>query len=181
MTDPAHPADIDISPEQRVLEADAIVRRYATYSALGGLIPLPFIDVATVTGVQLKMLAELCRHYGVPFKANVGKELIGTLVAVAVPYNVGTATLMGLGPMLRVVPVLGPLVGVAVIPAFAAASTFALGRVFTKHFQTGGTLLNFDLESAKQSFGSEVEQAKADTAARNAGSKKGGAVIPAST
>jgi uncharacterized protein (DUF697 family) len=80
--------------------------------------------------------------------------------------------------------VIGPLVGVAVIPAFASASTFALGRVFTKHFESGGTLLNFDLETAKQTFGREVEEAKADVAARNVVPKKGGPVapvVPAST
>lgn len=166
MTDRADAADAHLPVGERAVAADALVRRYATYSAVGGLIPLPLIDVATVTGVQLKMLAELCRHYDVPFRANVGKELIGTLVAVMVPYNLGAATLMGLGPVLRVIPVVGPLVGVAVIPTFAAASTFALGRVFIKHFETGGTLLNFDIDSAKKVMAQEVEAAKTETGER---------------
>src|SRR4051794_30831302 len=46
MTDPALVPETDVSPDQRLAAADAVVRRYATYSAFGGLIPVPFVDVA---------------------------------------------------------------------------------------------------------------------------------------
>ena len=51
------------------------------------------------------------------------------------------------------------------LPTFAAASTFALGRVFTKHFESGGTFLDFDLKKGKADYDAELEKAKEEAKA----------------
>ena len=111
------------------------------------LLPLPFVDLAVVAGVQLAMLRSLARIYERPFSEELAKKLIGALVGASVP-----ATAMGL---LRALPVIGPL-GAA---AGGAASTHALGEVFVQHFESGGTFLGFDPAKVREHYRSELEKA----------------------
>ena len=41
--------------------------------------------------------------------------------------------------VILMVPVVGPLTGIALMPALSAAATLALGKVFIQHFEAGGT------------------------------------------
>jgi uncharacterized protein (DUF697 family) len=154
--------EIVLTPAERLEKADALVKTYAKWAAAGGLVPVPMLDFAAVAAVQIRMLEKLSHLYGVTFKENIGKELIATLVATSLPYNVAAGTAISFSAFIRFVPVVGQLFGLAILPAFAGASTFALGRVFIKHFESGGTFLDFDLDAAKSSFKSEVEGARRD-------------------
>ena len=51
------------------------------------------------------------------------------------------------------------------MPALSLAATQALGRVFAQHFETGGTLLDFDVETMRDYFRKEFEAAKGEAAA----------------
>jgi hypothetical protein len=44
--------------------------------------------------------------------------------------------------------------------AFCGASAWALGKVFIRHFESGGTLLNFDPEGAKEHFKEQFEEGR---------------------
>lgn len=156
---------VELTPAERLDKADALVRTYAKWAAAGGLVPVPMLDFAAVAAVQLRMLEKLSELYGVTFRENLGKELIATLVATAMPYNVAAGTAIGLSSFIRFVPVVGQIFGLAILPAFAGASTFALGRVFIKHFESGGTFLDFDLDAAKAGFSAEVDSARDKLAA----------------
>src|SRR5262245_46688535 len=65
--------------------ATNLVDRFSLYSGVAGLIPLPFVDLAAIGGVQLQMLRRLSEIYGVPFSENLGKSLIASLAGTAVP------------------------------------------------------------------------------------------------
>ena len=155
---------VELTPTERLAKADALVKTYSKWAAAGGLVPVPMLDFAAVAAVQLRMLEKLSELYGVTFRENVGKELIATLVATALPYNVAAGTAVSFSAFIRFVPVIGQLFGLAILPAFAGASTFALGRIFIKHFESGGTFLDFDLETAKSGFAAEVAEARGGTA-----------------
>jgi uncharacterized protein (DUF697 family) len=146
--------------EDRLAAADRIVRSHVKWAAAGGLVPLPGLDMAAVAGVQLRMLDQLSRVYGVAFRENLTKEIIGTLIGSGIPFSLAASTAVTFGAFIRLVPVVGQLFGLAIFPAFAAASTFALGRVFTKHFESGGTFLDFDLKKGKAEYNAELEKAK---------------------
>ena len=53
-----------------------------------------------------------------------------------------------------------PFVGMVAVPAFAGASTYALGKVFEQHFASGGTFLNFDAVAVRQHFLELYEKGK---------------------
>lgn len=140
--------------EQRAL---ALVEGYLPWSAGAGVVPLPGIDIALIIGIQLRMLAKLADLYGVPFREEAAKSIAATLMATVVQN-----TLFGsLVYPIKLTPVLGPLLGIALLPAIAAAGTFALGKVFITHFEAGGTFLEFDPKKVREHFRVEFDKARA--------------------
>ncbi|MGJ4906130.1 YcjF family protein [Bradyrhizobium sp. HKCCYLRH2060] len=135
-----------VSPEHHK-QALAIVKRNAGFGAITGLIPLPLLDVFALTGIQIKMISELAEVYEIPFNENAVKSYVAALIGGIVPVSPLSGVAIRAA---RYVPFIGPLLGIAVVPAFASALTWAIGRVFVNHFEKGGDLLSVDLETMKE-------------------------------
>jgi uncharacterized protein (DUF697 family) len=137
--------------------ANSIVRKHMLWAMGAGLIPVPWVDMAAIAGVQLKMLGELADKYSVPFQESRGKAIIGTLVGSIMPGQMAAGFLGGLVKMI-------PFVGFVTVPAFAGASTYAVGKVFAQHFASGGTFLNFNPDSVRKHFQESFEHGKKEAA-----------------
>jgi len=46
------------------------------------------------------------------------------------------------------------------MPLFTGASTYAIGNLFIRHFESGGTLLNMDPQKMREHFKEEFENGK---------------------
>ena len=117
----------------------------------------PWLTYFAVSCVQLKMLNELSELYGVPFSDNVAKNLISALLGSLIPSGLTHGTV---GYLLRSVPLVGPALGALTMPSFASAATWAIGRVFVQHFESGGTFLDFDPIKVREYFRSEFARAQ---------------------
>ena len=116
--------------------ARAIVERHATYSAVGGVIPLPIVNVASVTAIIIRMVKVLSDLYDVPFKRDRARAIVVGLVGGTLPTGlaaVATSTLHYIVPA-------SALIGLAVSSVTAAACTRNIGRIFVDHFESGATL-----------------------------------------
>jgi uncharacterized protein (DUF697 family) len=132
--------------EQKALKT---VKNHMWWSMGAGLIPVPFVDLVAVSGVQLRMLSEISKIYEIPFQEGRGKALIGSLIGYVVP----SAMSFGMvGSLLKAVPLVGTLVGAPSMALFCGGSAWALGKVFIQHFESGGTFLNFDPTEVKDHF-----------------------------
>ncbi len=154
---------MSVTFESKTAEAERIVNSYVGWSAGAGLIPLPLIDLAAIMAVELKMLDDLAKFYGIPFSRNSAKSIIGSLVG-------GTGTVLVAAPaasLVKFVPIVGGIAGMLTEPAIAAAATYALGRVFIQHFESGGTFLDFKPDEVRAYYQSEFR------------AKTGGATTPA--
>jgi uncharacterized protein (DUF697 family) len=120
--------------------ASKLINRFALWSGVAGLVPLPVVDVVAVGGLQVQMLRRLSQIYGVPFSENRGKALIASLAGSMIPATSG----IGAASTLKVVPVFGTLVAGFVMPVLSAGATYAIGKAFIQHFESGGTLLDFN-------------------------------------
>jgi uncharacterized protein (DUF697 family) len=129
----------DPPAEVRRAAAMKVVERFSLWSGAAGLIPLPFVDLAAVGGVQIQMLRRISQIYGVPFSQNHGKALIASLAGATIPASSG----IGAMSLLKSVPVAGAAVGVLAMPTLSAGATYAIGMAFVEHFASGGTLLDF--------------------------------------
>ena len=111
--------------------ARRIVDRHKNYAAMGGLVPLPTANIASVTAVNLRMVRQLSELYGVPFQRDRTRSLIIALIAGAVPTGAGLAassTLMWIVP--------GGLVwGLGAAALTAGALTRGIGLVFIESYE----------------------------------------------
>ena len=128
------------STEDRNDVANKLVDRFSIWSGVAGLVPLPVVDVLAVGGLQVQMLRRLSQIYNVDFSLNRGKALIAALAGCMIPATSG----MGAASALKAVPILGLLASGFVMPVLSAGATFAIGKAFIQHFESGGTLLDFN-------------------------------------
>lgn len=133
------------------------VNNYVWWSMGAGLIPVPFVDLAAVSGVQLKMLADLSRHYHIEFSESRGKAIIGSLLGYIVPNALSWGTT---STILKVIPGVGGIMGGVSMAIFSGASGYALGKVFVQHYESGGTLLTFDPEKVRDYYQQSFEEGK---------------------
>lgn len=129
----------ELSSDSRRARATKLVERFSLWSGAAGLIPVPFVDLAAVGGVQIQMLRRISEIYGVPFSKNRGKALIAGLAGTMIPVTTG----IGMASIIKGLPLIGTAVGAIATPAMSAGATYAIGMVFIQHFATGGTLLDF--------------------------------------
>ena len=134
--------------EERLEENNKIVKKYTWYSIGAGIIPVPFVDLAALSGVQLKMLWDLSAQYNIEFSQNKAQNIISTLAGTLA----ASATSTVVGSVIKFVPVIGTILGTISMPAFSGASTYALGKVFIQHFESGGTFLTFDPMKVKEHY-----------------------------
>ena len=134
------PAPITTIIDNRRARAMKLVKRFSLWSGAAGFIPLPFVDVAAVGGIQIQMIRRISQIYGVPFSENRGKALIASLAGSMIPGS----SVIGAASALKSVPAIGTAVGTVAMPALSAGATYAIGTAFIQHFASGGTLLDFN-------------------------------------
>ncbi|MGA8321230.1 MAG: YcjF family protein [Xanthobacteraceae bacterium] len=111
--------------------ARKIIERHRTYAAVGGLMPLAVVNIASVTAVNLRMVRQLSELYQVPFQRDRARAAIVSLIGGAAPSGFGLATS---STLMWIVPG-GVLVGLGVSALAAGALTRAIGQVFVEGFE----------------------------------------------
>ena len=133
------PVTADIEITRRQMRARAIVERYANYSAVGGAIPLPIANIASITAIIVRMVKSLSGLYGVPFERNRARAITIGLMGGVMPTGlaaVATSTLIYFVPGYN-------FIGLAVSSVTASASARSIGQLFIEHFENGSTLVDF--------------------------------------
>ena len=150
---PTSPDAAETLPERRRAVAVKLVERFSLWSGAAGLIPVPFVDLAVVGGVQIQMLRRISQIYGVPFSENRGKALIAGLAGSMIPASSG----IGAASIIKSVPLVGTVISAIMMPALSAGATYAIGMVFIQHFTSGGTLLDFNPPDYREFIKAEKE------------------------
>ena len=134
-----------------------VIKQHVTMAIGGGLIPVPYADMVAVTAVQIKMLHALAKMYDVPFKKTLAKTVTASLFGSIIPRYLGHSSI---GSLLKAIPVVGTYSGSIVMSTFSGASTYALGRVFSEHFASGGNFLDIDPHKVSDFFKKAYEEGK---------------------
>ncbi|MCB0654515.1 MAG: DUF697 domain-containing protein [Saprospiraceae bacterium] len=136
----------------RVDHAQDIIRNHMIWSMGAGFIPVPIADFFAVSAIQLDMIRQLCKLYEVDFKERQGKALVTSLTG---------SGLARLGARaVKFIPGVGSVLGGITMAVLSGASSYALGQVFIRHFETGGTILDFDVERLKKYYNEMFEKGK---------------------
>lgn len=137
--------------------ANDLVKKWMWWTMGAGLIPVPFVDLAAVSGVQIKMLSDLSHLYDVKFSENKGKSIVSALLGSVVPNSLARGSV---GSILKMIPLIGPVMGGLSMSLFSGAATYAIGKSFIQHFESGGTFLDFDPVKVKDYFFAKFEEGK---------------------
>ncbi|MGH8477408.1 MAG: YcjF family protein [Methylococcales bacterium] len=154
------PQDANKVEQARIVKANTLVTNYALSSIVIGAIPLPLVDLAALTGLLLTMLHSLCKLYGMEFSKQIGKSLIASLLAGGISLSLSSNLARVVRSLVKTIPVFGTATGMISVSLFGGASTYAIGKVFIKHFESGGTFLDFETEAVKEYYAKQFEEGK---------------------
>ena len=144
-------------PDFSDVTAEFSIRKHVAYAMGSGLIPIPLVDMAAVTAIQVKMVRELSQIYGVPFSQYRGRTVVTALIAGIGSDQLGRRVV---GSMLKSLPLIGGIAGAASVPLMSGSATYAVGQVFRRHFANGGNLMNFDPNQAKDYFKQQYQKGR---------------------
>jgi uncharacterized protein (DUF697 family) len=137
-------------------DAESIIKRHTYWAVGAGLIPLPLVDIAAVTAIQLDMLKQICSFYKIDYTEEQGKAWI-----VALASSTLSSVVARLGAsIVKTIPIVGTLIGATSMAVISGASTYALGKVVSNHFESGGTLDSFNSEKIKEFYEENLKEGK---------------------
>ena len=146
------------NPAERHLAASKIIASSVSWSAAAGIIPVPLLDLVALATVQGKMVADLSQLYGERPSNEVARGLVSVLLGSIAPAGL-TGALVGSG--VKTVPVFGAILGAVSMAGFSSAATYAIGKIFVRHFERGGTLANFSADAVADDLKAEFSKASA--------------------
>jgi len=133
--------------------AELIIKNHMIWSMGAGFIPVPLLDFAAVSYIQLDMIRQLAKIYDIDFKESEGKAIITSLTSAGLAKA-------GAARAIKFIPVIGSYLGGVATAVFSGASTYAIGQAFKRHFDKGGTFLDIDLNSLKKMYMDKFEKGK---------------------
>src|SRR5205807_2207206 len=96
---------------------------YSSIAATAGAIPIPWVDLLILPGIQTRMIYQLAQHYGQPLSGERFLELAGTL-------GLGMLVRQAVRGVVKFIPIVGSVAGAAL----AGSSTYALGQAFCFYY-----------------------------------------------
>ncbi len=96
---------------------------YSTLAATAGAVPIPWLDLLILPGIQTRMIYHLARLYGQPLTGTRFLELASTL-------GIGMLARQAAREVMKFIPYVGSVAGAVL----AGASTFALGKAFCYYY-----------------------------------------------
>jgi uncharacterized protein (DUF697 family)/predicted GTPase len=96
---------------------------YSSLAASAGAIPIPWVDLLILPGIQTRMIYHLAQLYGQPLSGRRFLELASTL-------GMGMVVRQAVRELVKFIPVVGSVAGAAL----AGAATFALGKAFCFYY-----------------------------------------------
>ena len=96
---------------------------YSVLAATAGAIPVPWLALLILPGIQTRMIYHLARLYGQPLTGTRFLELASTL-------GLGMVARQAMRELMKFIPYVGSVAGAAL----AGASTFALGKAFCFYY-----------------------------------------------
>jgi uncharacterized protein (DUF697 family) len=137
-------------------QLDKIIRQH-TLSSIGvGLLPAPALDFAGLLVIQANMIKEIATLYNVPFLENAAKNALTSLLGRAFLAN----AMPILSSMVKIIPIIGQTIGMVTMPVSCGASTYATGKVFIRHFESGGNLATFDAGKMKTYYKEMLQEGR---------------------
>jgi uncharacterized protein (DUF697 family)/predicted GTPase len=105
--------------DRQTRDAQPVILGYSGLAATAGAVPVPWLDLLILPGIQSQMIGHLARRSGRPLDGRRFAELATSL-------GLGLLARQALRELTKLIPYVGSVAGAAL----AAASTYALGQAY---------------------------------------------------
>jgi uncharacterized protein (DUF697 family) len=139
------------------MKAELIIKNHMMATGAASLVPVPLADMAAITAVQLRMIKSLAELYGKSFSEAPVRNTISALAGGVFGYSAGVTTAVSLA---KFIPGAGMLFGMMTMPVVAGSTTYAIGHVFKRHFEEGGSIVNVSVDNMRGYFKEQLEAGK---------------------
>lgn len=140
----------------RLDAARKLISSATKWSMAASLIPVPYLDLATLATLQTRLILNLAALYDQRLPKEAVSGVISVLIGTLAPAGASQITT---GLLSKLLPGVGSLIGAASIAAFSSAATYAVGNVFLRHFENGGTYATFSTKDVKAELKKEFASA----------------------
>lgn len=143
-------------PIDREADAEKLIHRYMLLAGGVGILPSTILDIASLVGSQIALVSELASLYDIPFDRIRNRSGITSAVSALVTQGLMSTKLL---VAIKMVPIIGKVASFFFYPALASSITYAVGKVFQKHFARGGLVSDFNPGRMKDDFISHMKKA----------------------
>ena len=152
MATPIHAVELrqNITEKLNEKQANKIIRNYTIAATGSGIVPIPVVAAAAITGIQVFMIKELCKLYEVPFQENQSGVILNSVIGSVATRILSMASLVVPG-------ISAPMKGVSGA-AIAGLYTATVGEFYKVHFQNGGNLENASISDISKYFIDEYKR-----------------------
>lgn len=116
------------------MEAEKIINQAVIKSMVGGAIPIPIIDVAATTAVQVGMIKKLCGLYGIEYSSRQNETIIASL-ATSIGARFGAS-------LVKSIPFIGGILGAPTMVTLSGVLTYATGKGFISYIRANKAVKN---------------------------------------
>jgi len=153
----AAPIDDATIFEKRRLVADNTIKSYVILAMGTGLIPSALVDIAAITALEVKMIGDLARVYDFP----VPHRLVRYKVLISLIGSIGPVYLsIKMHAALKSLPLIGYAVYVGMLSITGGAAIYAVGKIFQRHYESGGTFLSSENPVLRNHFRKKYREGK---------------------
>ncbi len=132
--------------------ANQVINQHVLWSMAAGAVPVPILDIAAVSMIQIDMVKQLCAAYDLPYTESQGKSIV-TSIAGSTIARIAASAVKG-------IPVIGSALGGVSMVILSGASTYGIGKVFLNYFAMGKGLDDIDIEEGKKQYEEEFKKGK---------------------
>ncbi len=140
----------------RLDAANKLISSARNWSVGAALVPVPYLDLALLASLQAKLIVNLASLYDQKLSKQVVTGLITVLIGSLAP--AGASRLTG-SILIKFIPGMGTAIGTVVLATFGGSATYAIGKVFVKHFENGGTISTFSAKDVQEDLKKEFASA----------------------
>ena len=139
------------------LKAESLIKNYVMAASAASIVPIPLFDLAAVTAVQMRMIQKLAEMYGKTFSEAPVRNTVVSLAGGILGPTAGAITAASFA---KLIPGIGWMIGAASMPVMVGASTYAVGKVFLKHFEEGGSIYDISVGNMRSYYGEQFGKGK---------------------
>ena len=127
---------------------EEIIKRHSFIAAGLGIVPVPIFNLVSVSVIQVTMVQAITRLYNVEAKKSWIKNVIASVLG-----GVGAAGLSGLAMKnVSAIPVIGASLAAFSGPALNGLSTYAIGYMFVRYFESSKGFLKANAAALAEWF-----------------------------